>query len=86
MILALVAQNQVRLGYPAQSWRFVSLGRLAPAYEPSFAPFASRVTDLPGAVAFVQSLITVSAHHLKPLCRLAYRIGSMRYCLLVLDK
>src|SRR4051812_44141493 len=61
MILALVAQNRVRWRYPTQSWRFVSLGRLAPAYERSFAPFASQVTGLPGDVAFVESVITVSA-------------------------
>ena len=51
----------MRWRYPTQSWRFVSLGRLAPPYEPSFAPFASQVIGLPGEVAFVQSLITVSA-------------------------
>jgi hypothetical protein len=60
MILALVAQDRVRWRCPAQSWQFVSLGGLAPAYEPSFAPFASQVTGLPGEVALVQSVITVS--------------------------
>src|SRR4051794_33098177 len=61
MILALVAQSRVRWRCPAQSWRFVSLGGLAPACEPSFAPFASQVTGLPSEVALVENVIAVSA-------------------------